>query len=205
MRLLFVSNGYPPRGSFGTEFYTRELVTALVRRGHRVAVLHPMRDGARPRYTLEEVEEDGVPVHLLWNAGDPGKRFAPSYEDAEVERRFAQLVDAWRPDRVHFTYLLWGLSVGLPRVARERGVPSVLTLTDYGLACHRGQLFSSALEPCGGPHPPEVCARCIRTPSQHDGEGLSLHALTVRLTAALARRPARRPSGPRRRASRAAW
>ena len=66
---------------------------------------------------------------------------------------------------MHFTYLLWGLSLRLPEVARARGVPSVATLTDYGLLCHRGQMFDASLARCGGPHPPARCARCIRTPS----------------------------------------
>lgn len=165
MKLLVVSNGYPPRGGFGTEFYTRELVRGLVRRGHAVSVLHPERGRARPRYTLEPVHEDGVPVFLLHNAGDPAKRFGPSYRDAEVERVFAALLEEQRPDLVHFTYLLWGLSLRLPELARARGIPSVATLTDYGLLCHRGQMFDAHLRRCGGPHPPARCARCIRTPS----------------------------------------
>jgi hypothetical protein len=165
MKLLLVSNGYPPRGRFGTEFYTRELVRGLVRRGHDVAVLHPERSGARPRHTLERVEEEGVPVWLLHNPGDPGKRFAPSYRDPGAERLFGELVARERPDLVHFTYLLWGLSLRLPERARAAGVPSVATLTDYGLLCHRAQLFDAHLVRCGGPHPPGRCARCIRTPS----------------------------------------
>mgnify|MGYP001492489495 CR=1 FL=1 len=153
MKLLVVSNGYPPRGSFGTEFYTRELVRGLARRGHAVSVLHPERGGARPRYTLESVQADGVPVLLLHNPGDPRKRFAESYRDEHVERVFAELLARERPDLVHFTYLLWGLSLRLPEVARAQGIPSVATLTDYGLLCHRGQMFDAHL------------ARCIRTPS----------------------------------------
>ncbi|HEX6885567.1 MAG TPA: glycosyltransferase [Planctomycetota bacterium] len=165
MKLLLVSNGYPPRGGFGTEFYTRELARGLAARGHAVSVLHPERGGGRPRYALERVEEDGLPVHLLHNPGDAQKRFAASYRDAEVERVFDELLARERPDLVHFTYLLWGLSLRLPEVARARGIPAVATLTDHGLLCHRGQMFDATLARCGGPHPPERCARCVRTPS----------------------------------------
>jgi glycosyltransferase involved in cell wall biosynthesis len=69
---------------------------------------------------------------------------------------------------VHCTYLLWGLSVRLPSAARRAGIPSVLTLTDYGLLCHRAQMVDWRLERCGGPHPPAVCARCIRAPSRFE-------------------------------------
>ena len=87
MKVLVVSNGYPPRGGFGTEFYTRELVRGLARRGHAVSVLHPERSGARERFTVERVEEDGVPLALLHNPGDADKRFATSYRDERVERQ----------------------------------------------------------------------------------------------------------------------
>jgi len=176
MKLLVVSNGYPPRGGFGTEFYTRELVRGLVRRGHAVSVLHPERGGTRARYTLEPVLEEDVPVFLLHNPGDPGKRFAPSYRDAEVERVFGALLAELRPDVVHFTYLLWGLSLRLPELARAQGVPSLATLTDYGLLCHRGQMFDAHLTRCGGPHPPARCARCIRTPSAAEHGALARFA-----------------------------
>lgn len=173
MRLLVVSNGYPPRGGFGTEFYTRELVRGLARRGHAVSVLHPERGGARARYSLQEVAEDGVPVCLLHNPGDPGKRFEESYHDPRVEGAFDELLARVRPDLVHFTYLLWGLSLGLPAVACARGIPSVATLTDYGLLCHRGQMFDAHLARCGGPHPPATCAACIRTPSSSEHGALA--------------------------------
>lgn len=170
MRILFVTLGFPPRGRFGTEFYTHQLVHGLRARGHEALVLHPVRDGSKPRYAVEEAMEDGVRVLLLHNPGDAGKRFEPSYRDARVEQVFRGVLERTAPDVVHFTYLLWGLSVRLPCVAREAGVPSVVTLTDYGLLCHRGQMFDGNLERCGGPHPPEVCARCIREPGEHDLE-----------------------------------
>jgi glycosyltransferase involved in cell wall biosynthesis len=187
MRILVVSHGFPPRGRYGTEFYTRELALGLAARGHEVQVLHPLADGSRPRYDLEEVEEEGLRVTLLHNPGDASKRFEPSYLDARVEARFDELLERERPDLVHFTYLLWGLSVRLPAVARARGLPSVVTLTDYGLLCHRGQMFDFHLRRCGGPHPADVCARCIREPGAHDlpPAKLALKRAAVRLLAAV--------------------
>jgi glycosyltransferase involved in cell wall biosynthesis len=175
MRVLFVSNGFPPRGQWGTEFYTGQVVGALRDRGHQLAVLHPERDGSQPRYTLEATRgEGGTEVFLLHNPGAADKRFVDSYRDDAVDAAFDRLLERWRPDLVHFTYLLWGLSVGMTRVARARGVPTVATLTDYGLLCHRGQMYDWRLERCGGPHPPPVCARCVRSPSRHDAPPLEL-------------------------------
>jgi glycosyltransferase involved in cell wall biosynthesis len=170
VRLLVVSNGFPPRGQWGTEFYTHELVRGLVDRGHEIAVLHPDRDGRRTRYTLERAKGvDGIPVYLLHNEGDPDKVFNDSFRDPRVDEIFRAVVREWNPDVVHFTYLLWGLSVRMPVVAAEEGIPTVVTLTDYSLACHRGQMFDWTMKRCFGPHPPEVCARCIREPGRWDG------------------------------------
>jgi len=179
VKALFVTNGFPPRGRWGTEFYTWQLVGGLVARGIDVVLLHPVRDGSRTRYTLERmhaavppVDSKGngpeVPVYLLHNAGDPSKSFAASYQDAEVDKIFDEVLQAEKPDLVHFTYLLWGLSVGLPSVAKRRGIPTVVTLTDYGLLCHRGQMYDWQLKRCEGPHPADVCARCVREPSKFD-------------------------------------
>ena len=66
-RVLAVSNGFPPRGKWGTEFYTKELTLGLKARGHDVAVFHPVRNGEEPRYTLEEDEVRGVPVYLIYD------------------------------------------------------------------------------------------------------------------------------------------
>ena len=179
MKILVVSNGFPPRGRWGTEFYTKGLVDGLGERGHELAVLHPVRDGKAERYSLEEVNEDGVPIYLLANPGDPRKRFEASYVDARVEEVFRTVLERERPDLIHFTYLLWGLSVRLPSVARNLRIPSVATLTDYGLLCHRGQMFDWKLRPCSGPETPAKCARCIREPAPYDYGDSDLQARRV--------------------------
>lgn len=136
-------------------------------------ILHPVRNGSQPRYTVENVtaktvHNDAVPVYLLHNAGDPKKDFQASYQDPKVDQLFDEVLTREAPEVVHFTYLLWGLSVDLPEIAKARGIRTIVTLTDYGLLCHRGQMFDWQLKPCGGPHPADVCARCIREPSSFD-------------------------------------
>lgn len=172
MRVLFVANGFPPRGQWGTEFYTGQLASALRDRGHTIAAFVPDRSGSRARHTLEEEETGLARVFVVHNAGDPQKRFAASYQDDAIDRLFAGVLERWRPDVVHFNYLLWGLSLGLVAAARRAGVPTVATLTDYGLVCHRGQMVDWRIERCGGPRPPVDCARCVRRHSVHDGPWL---------------------------------
>ena len=187
MRVLFVANGFPPRGQWGTEFYTGQLASALRGRGHTIAAFVPDRTGTRPRHTLEEEETELARIYVVHNGGDPKKRFRASYQDDAIDRRFAGVLERWKPDVVHFNYLLWGLSVGLVAAARRAGVPTVATLTDYGLVCHRGQMVDWRIEPCGGPRPPSDCARCVRRQSVHDASllGRVVHRTTGDLAAAL--------------------
>lgn len=185
-RVLVVTNSFPPRGKWGTEFYTKELVSGLAARGHELAVMHPERSGSRPRYSQEQDEVDGIPIHLIHNAGDPKKSFEDSYINTEVERIFVDLIKRTEPDVVHFTYLLWGLSSRLPIIASELGYATVVTLTDYGLLCHRGQMFDHRLEHCHGPHPARVCARCVREPSIYDGTPSEVVGRRVAVRAAAA-------------------
>jgi len=163
-----VGNGFPPSGQWGTEYYTHQLATGLAARGVEVQVLHPVRDADRPRFDLRRTERYGLEVFELANRGDAQKRFDDSYACDGVERVFAELLDRERPDVVHFTHLLWGLSVRLPGLAKARGARTVVTATDFGLVCHRGQLRDWRGESCAGPTDHERCARCVREPGAWD-------------------------------------
>ena len=92
MKILLVSNGFPPSGQWGTEFYTHQLASGLVEHGHRVSVLCPLRDGASPSYTVERSRRYGISLIEVHNAGDPAKRFADSYVDEHIDGLFARRV-----------------------------------------------------------------------------------------------------------------
>ncbi len=168
MKILLVSNGFPPSGQWGTEFYTYQLAIGLKARGHEVSVFCPKRLDRAPRYTLERSKRYGIKLVEIYNGGDPRKSFADSYQNERVEIAFAELLDETKPDAVHFIHMLWGLSVRMPTLASERGIRTVASLTDYGLLCHRGQRLTASIEPCasGAAH---ECARCIREPGPWDG------------------------------------
>lgn len=174
MRVLVVCNGFPPSGQWGTEFYSHQLATGLAARGVQVEALHPDRGGTRPRYELTTVERYGIFVHELSNAGDPQKRFVDSYQNSDVERVFGELLAERDYDVVHFTHLLWGLSARLPEIARAHGVRTVVTITDFGLLCHRGQLVDWQQLECAGPADDGQCARCVREPGPWDAATIPL-------------------------------
>jgi glycosyltransferase involved in cell wall biosynthesis len=173
VKILLVSNGFPPSGQWGTEYYTHQLATGLHSRGDEITVLYPVRDPDRPRFSTHREERFGIEVLEFANAGDPRKRFVDSYRNDAIESAFARLLREEEPDVVHFTHLMWGLSVLLPCVVQDAGIRTVATLTDFGLLCHRGQLFDWQFEACAGPVDAERCARCVREPGRWDAPPLT--------------------------------
>jgi len=173
-RVLLVSNGFPPKGQWGTEFYTHQLACGLQERGRDVAVFLPIQEHDAERYSLRRTDRHGLDLFEIVNCGDPQKSFEDSYQNDGVERAFARALEEFRPDVVHFNHFLWGLSIGLPRLAAEHGALVVATVTDLGLLCHRGQFFNSSLTSCEGPRSHEECARCVREPSRYDAGALGL-------------------------------
>ncbi|HIG12466.1 MAG: glycosyltransferase [bacterium] len=184
MKVLLVANGFPPSGQWGTEYYTHQLAVGLAGRGAEVHVLVPSRDSERPRYDLWRERRYGVEVIEIANMGDPEKSFADSYSNSRIEEIFAAELEEFQPHVVHFTHMLWGLSVGLPRMAGEAGVRTVLTVTDFGLLCHRGQLIDWRLRECSGAVSAAACARCVREPAPWDAPPVEREARRLVVSAA---------------------
>ncbi len=100
-------------------------------------------------------------------AGHDVRRFGPvprrergfraSWSSPEVEIAFLAEVRGVEVVHVHH---LSGLSMDLPRLAREAGARVVVTLHDYWLACARGQLVDASGDRCPGPDI-DRCARCL--------------------------------------------
>lgn len=135
MKLLHVLHGWPPEQTGGTELYVAALTEAQRKIGLEVEVFVAGRDA------------------------QAGRGIRASFEDAEVERRFAAFLKEKRPERVHIHHLT-GLSMGLPSVAKTVGIPVLCTLHDYWLACARGQQVDRWGRSCPGAEASR-CAACI--------------------------------------------
>lgn len=131
MHILHVSHGW---GQGGSQLYAAGVANAQASLGNRVQRFGP--DGGRR-----------------------GRRtgFEGGHFDAGVERRFAEAVRGVEVVHLHH---LSGLSLELPRIAREAGALVVFTLHDYWLACARGQLVNEAGDRCPGPSTAR-CAACL--------------------------------------------
>ncbi|MFP6664024.1 MAG: glycosyltransferase [Deltaproteobacteria bacterium] len=158
MRILQVTNGYPPRAFGGVETHTQRLVTALRTRGHDLRIFTRHSEGEGQDGTLVHEEVDGVGVTSIVNDARGG-RFRDHFLSAPVADAFRAEITRHRPDRVHFQHLI-GLSADLPTIAHDAGIRCVATIHEYWYACQRVMLQKADLTACTGPAN-EDCVACF--------------------------------------------
>jgi len=159
VRVLLTAHAFPPRSTAGVEVYTLRLARALRARGHDVLVLAAAHDlSARP-YSSCRREHDGVDVVEIVNVHHRGTLEA-TYDDPDIDRAAAQVLDSFHPDVVHAQHLL-NLSAGLMAEARRRRATTLLTLHDYWLSCPRDGLRMKADGTLCPTMDHRVCAVCL--------------------------------------------
>lgn len=151
MKILMVSNLYPPDVIGGAEMIASRLAERLADRGHRVRVLTAMTGTA----DAEEAVHNGVHVHRC----RPGARIFPDahvspvrrllhqlrvhwldLHNARVAQAFRRLVSDEPPDVVH-THNLYGLSPVPWAEAHAAGARTVHTAHDAWLLSPTGNLL----------------------------------------------------------------
>ncbi|HOG27674.1 MAG TPA: glycosyltransferase family 4 protein [Vicinamibacterales bacterium] len=158
MRVLFVVRGFPPDSTGGTEIHAAGLARILWRRGHDITVL--ARE-ARTDLAEHHVRRDHygqVPVVRVNNNLRETTLFEETYRNPAVDAVARALMDDEPPDVVHVHHLT-SLSTGIVEECARRDIPVIVTLHDYWLMCHRGQLLDLDLERCRGPES-DRCAVC---------------------------------------------
>ena len=158
MHVLFVVHGFPPEAAGGTEIYASDLAQALWRRGHEITVLAREARTDQPEYRIRRDRSGEVGVIRVNHTFREAASFEQTYRNATIDAIAGLLLDEGRPDVVHVHHLTC-LSTGIVGECAARGIPVVLTLNDYWLLCHRGQLLDLDLARCAGPDPGR-CAVC---------------------------------------------
>lgn len=162
MKILFISNGYPPRQWAGTETYTAGIAQELDRQGHEVQVLCGGDWQEGPEYWNGYTDEfyHDIPIRRLnfnWTkAPDP---FRYLYADPVVAEFLSGYLDELQPDLVHVTSCDI-LSASILGVVKEAGLPLVLSLTDFWFLCPRWNLLRSDGENCTGVTTDWECLSC---------------------------------------------
>jgi GT2 family glycosyltransferase/glycosyltransferase involved in cell wall biosynthesis len=161
MRILLVSHGFPPAASGGTEVYVRNLAAALASSGEDdVMVLTREEDADRPELSVRAGTDGAIALTIVNNTFQSCSSFEESYANPAIDRIAGELMERWRPDVVHIQHLTC-LSTGIPGEAARRSIPVAMTLNDYWLICHRGQLVDLDGQRCRGPFG-DGCARCVQ-------------------------------------------
>jgi GT2 family glycosyltransferase/glycosyltransferase involved in cell wall biosynthesis len=159
MRVLQVVHGFPPAAVGGTEIYVRGLAGALARLGADVWVLTRESDPAREDFGVREEDSEGIQIARLNQTFATTRGFVDTYRSDGVRKAVGRWLDRRRFDVVHVHHLT-GLSGDLLELFADRGLASVMTLHDYWMLCHRGQLLDLDLRVCAGPQD-GGCARCV--------------------------------------------
>jgi glycosyltransferase involved in cell wall biosynthesis len=183
-RLLMTAFGWNDSG--GGTMLPRFAAKELVRRGWDVTVFHAAvaPDPSGVPYALREWEEDGVRlvgVHnrpsALYDTGRPDREL----DDPPITTAFADVMDRFKPDVVHF-HNLHNLGAELIDVAAARGVPSYFTTHNYWLVCPRAYLLRGDGALCDGPGDAGAdCATCV---GSHDAAGYQARLAGIRERAA---------------------
>ncbi|MCB9832218.1 MAG: glycosyltransferase [Planctomycetes bacterium] len=147
MRILAVTSAFLPDSRGGTELHAFQLARELVRLGHELRILTRCGDASRPDYERDEIEVEGLPVtRINYNFGDV-RSFRDLYTNPRMDALFAEELDRFAPDLVHIHHLTC-LSTSIIDVARDRGLPTVMTLHDFWMVCPRGQRIDPELRIC---------------------------------------------------------
>jgi glycosyltransferase involved in cell wall biosynthesis len=160
MKILIVSNGYPPASFGGVEVYSQDLARELRRRGHDIHVLCRDSDPSASDFTLRLGDVEGVPVTRIINDHKQSTSFQDLYADKTIHQIFCDVLDDFKPDFVHFNHLL-ALSATLPQETARRGIPSLIMLHDYWSICQRVNLVDRWQRICPGPRQGGDCQACL--------------------------------------------
>jgi glycosyltransferase involved in cell wall biosynthesis len=155
VKVLHVVYGFPPDPSGGTEVYVDALCRSLLSRSIACTV-------AAPGPVERQYDHHGLPVRRFACAPD-SQSLDVLYGagDATAAASFGRVLDLVRPDVVHQHAVSPACSAALPRLARARGLPVVLTYHTPAVSCQRGTLLRFGRAQCSGAIDTEPCMACV--------------------------------------------
>lgn len=163
MKILFITNFFLPTHTAGTETYTYGLAREFRDQGHSVRVVCAGTFDAGASHIPEVSTDivDGINVtrlHFNWERAS--NIFGALADNDDVGQWFAAHLREERPDIVHVTSCDT-LSPRVILVAKEMGLPVIVTLTDFWFLCMRHTLLRGDGSLCGGPESPWGCLSCL--------------------------------------------
>lgn len=152
MKILMTMFGWNEPG--GGTSYPRMIAKSLQKRGHQVKVLQVSTfDGpTTDPYSLSYKEDHGVQLIGIHNRPTvflDSNRPDREIEHPEIMAILEQQLNEFQPDIVHFHNLL-GFSIGLAKVARQKGYPCFFNLYNQWMLCPVLYLLLPDSSACAG-------------------------------------------------------
>lgn len=167
MKVAHVPFVFTPDPIGGTEVYVTDLAKALrLRETESIVVV--------PGVQTEAYEVEGIPVRRFAVSANVGLDALYGEGDAAAALNFGAILDAERPDLVHFHAFTSANSLLSVRQARQRGLPVLFTYHTPTVTCGRGTLLELGSSVCDGYMAPLRCAKCTL-----HGLGLPLSVASV--------------------------
>jgi glycosyltransferase involved in cell wall biosynthesis len=163
VKIVMAVHHFPPRYTGGAEWRAYRTAAALQARGHTVQVVCVERvdDGLATRVSWEDEIFEHVPVRRLsLNLAAAPNPFQWEYDNAWIGDHLETLLREQHPDVFHLIggYLI---SARPLLVARQLGIPTVISLTDFWFLCPRIIMLRSDGQISALPIRAVTCARCL--------------------------------------------
>lgn len=159
MRIVYVTQGYPPERVGGVEVYLKGLVRELSG-SHEVFVFsRGLKEGLSNNESYVTTY-DGAEITRVFVDMRAVEEFQDVYLRPGLEDIFGEYLERVRPDVVHVQHL-GGLSLGMIRTAGDLKVPVVMTLSDHQPYCPRGQRIRDDKRVCKAINL-EECLECLK-------------------------------------------
>jgi glycosyltransferase involved in cell wall biosynthesis len=180
MKILLVVHLFLPDYFSGTEILTLHTALELKSRGHEVQVFtgFPATVALSDAERFDRYVHEGIPVTRFKHAhaamGDQSNVAEQEYDNHLAAQQFTALLDEFQPDLVHFFHLM-RTSASVVDICRARGLPTVLTPTDFWFVCPTSQLRLPDGSMCPGPD--AIGANCVRHLASLKMRGFAASAL----------------------------
>jgi glycosyltransferase involved in cell wall biosynthesis len=140
MRILQVIHDFVPETMAGAEINTHKLSVDLHQRhGHEVAVFCRGWNTECEPYRERDEQLDGLFVRRV-DFGRGGDRTRWKRHDPKLDAALRRMIEQFRPDIVHIQHFIY-LSTNIVAVAKEYGVPVVVSLRNFWFRCPWGTLL----------------------------------------------------------------
>lgn len=156
MRVLLVSQRFPPDDVGGVERYTQALAEDLAKDGDQVSVVTRRIQAGSDIRLLRERLRDRTVVYRLVGRSMSFDRFLQDCDS--TERLFTLALLESRAEVVHVNHL-FGLSPRIVEIAHRLGAAVIISLHDFHFACARIHLQRQDGSLCPGPDDGRRCAQ----------------------------------------------